>query len=380
MRRLFVLVLLAAMWAPAGARQAALPSDVSAGIDAVLRKAIDGGLPGASLAIAVDNKLVYSKGFGKADLEHDIPVTPRTAFRTASVAKPITATGVMLLVRAGKMDLDAPIRQYCAEWPAKHPTITARQVLGHVAGIRHYARQGESTGTTAYFSIGESLAAFKDDALLHAPGTKYLYSTHGYTLLGCAIEGASGMPYADYMAAHVFGPAGMTATRLDFHYGVIPNRARGYMLLSERDYNALPASARAIAKPGVIYNAPLHDTSMKVPGGGLLSTAEDLVRFGIAINTGTLLPKDAVESMWTELSTPDGKTTGYGLGWGVTPAQDGIRRLTHAGNQAGASTVLHVIPEEGVVIALMTNLEDFEAGTLSRQAAGVLREYVRSKR
>lgn len=376
----FVFVLLATVRVPADGGQHALPPDVAARIDAVLEKAVEGPLPGVSLAIAVDNKLVYSRGFGKADLEQDVPVTPRTAFRTASIAKPLTATGVMRLAQEGRLDLDAPIRQYCPAWPEKHPTITARQILGHVSGIRHYARQGESTGTTAYFSIDESLAAFKDDALLHPPGTKYLYSTHGYTVLGCAIEGASGMSYADYMAARVFGPAGMAATRLDFHYALIPHRARGYMLLDQRAYDSLPSSAKAVATPGTVYNAPLHDTSMKVPGGGLLSTAEDLVRFGIAINTGALLPKDAVESMWTELSTADGKPTGYGLGWGVTPAQDGIRRITHSGNQAGAATVLHVIPEEGVVIALMTNLEDYEAGRLSREAANVLREHVRSRR
>lgn len=376
---LIALVAVLSVQIPARAGQT-LPAEVAAAIDAVMQKAVDGALPGASLAIAIGNRPVYSKGFGLADLEHGIAVTPNTAFRTASVAKPITATGVMRLVRDGKLDLDAPIRQYCAAWPEKHPVVTARQVLGHLAGIRHYVRRGESTGTTTHFSIGEALAAFKDDPLLHAPGTKYLYSTHGYTLLGCAIEGASGMSYADYMTANVFAPAGMTATRLDFHYFVIPNRARGYMLLDDEAYKSLPPSARAIAKPGLVYNAPLHDTSMKVPGGGLLSTADDLVRFGIALNTGALLPKEAVEMMWVEQKTTSGEATGYGMGWGVTPVQEGIRRLTHSGNQAGASSVFHVIPEEGVVIALMTNLEDYAAGRLSREVANVIRDYVRSQR
>lgn len=366
---------LAALAVPLTAGQA-LPADVAAAIDRVMEKAIAGPLPGASLAIAIDNRVVFEKGYGEADLEHGVAVTTGTAFRTASVAKPLTATAVVQLAQAGKLDLDAPIRQYCPAWPDKHPTVTARQLLGHLGGVRHYARQGESTGTRAYFSIEEALALFKDDALLHEPGTKYSYTTYGYTLLGCAIEGASGQSYIDYMTEHVFTPAGMTRTQQDFHYFVIPDRARGYMVLDERTYRSLPASAQRIAKPGTVYNANLHDTSMKVPGGGFVSTAGDLVRFGIAVNTGALLPKAAVEMMWTEQKTTAGEGVGYGMGWGVTEPQDGIRRLTHSGNQAGAASVLHVIPEQGVVIALMTNLEDYEAGTLSREVAQVLRAHV----
>lgn len=354
----------------------ALPADLSAAIDRVMEKAIAGPLPGASLAIAINNRVVFEKGYGQADLEHGIAVTTDTVFRTASVAKPMTATAVVQLAEAGKLDLDAPIRKYCTAWPDKHPTITARQLLGHLGGVRHYARQGESTGTRTYFSIEEALALFKDDALLHEPGTKYTYTTYGYTLLGCAIEGASGQSYIDYMTEHVFAPAGMTRTRQDFHYFVIPDRARGYMLMDERTYQSLPASAKRIAKAGAIYNANLHDTSMKVPGGGLVSTAGDLVRFGVAVNTGALLPKAAVEMMWTEQRTTGGEGVGYGMGWGVTEPQDGIRRLSHSGNQAGASSVLHVIPEQGIVIALMTNLEDYEAGTLSREVAQAIRTHV----
>lgn len=381
LRRLLlsVLCVLVLVTAAPGA-QGALPADVAAAIDRVMEKAVEGPLPGASLAIAVGNRIVYSKGFGMADLEHEVPVTTSTAFRTASVAKPLTATAVMTLVQAGKLDLDAPVHTYCPAWPEKHPPITARQLLAHQAGVRHYARQGESTGTTTYFSIEESLDLFKDDPLRHEPGSKYMYSTYGYSVLGCAIEGASTMPYDEYMRNWVFRPAGMTRTRLDFHYDVIPHRSEGYMLLTEEMYAGLPPSAKRIAKVGAVYNAALHDTSMKVPGGGLVSTAEDLVRFGIALNTGKLLEERTREAMWTEQKTSAGEQTGYGLGWGVTPVQDGVRRLTHSGNQAGAASVLHVVPEEGAVIALMTNLEDYEAGRLSREVANVLREHVRSRR
>ena len=118
---------------------------------------------------------------------------------------------------------------------------------------------------------------------------------------------------------------------------------------------------------------------MKVAGGGLVSTAEDLVRFGIALNTGKLLKKDAVEQMWTEGKTTDGKGTGYGLGWGVFPAQEGIRRISHSGNQVGAASFLVILPEVGVTYAIMTNLEDAELGTISRGIANALREHLMPK-
>lgn len=250
---------------------------------------------------------MYSKGYGIADLEHSVAVTPDTRFRTASVAKPLTAAAVMALAGEGRLDLDASIRTYCSAWPANHKTITARQLLGHLAGIRHYQKSREAVGTTAYFSIEESLALFRNDPLLHEPGSSYAYSTYGYSLLGCAIEGAPGQRYADYMRERVFERAGMARTRVDFHYDVVPGRASGYMLMTEETHRSLPPAAKGVARPGQIYNASLHDTSMKVPGGGLLSTAEDLVRFGIALNTGTLLRKDIVDAMWTDQKTSDGR-------------------------------------------------------------------------
>jgi CubicO group peptidase (beta-lactamase class C family) len=346
-----------------------------------LDRVIDAGraaarIPGLSVAIAFRGEVVYSRAFGLADLEHQAPATPRTAFRTASTAKPLTATAVMQLVEQGRIDLDAPIQKYCPAFPEKQWPVTARELLGHLAGVRHYQRSGESTGKQHFFTIADALALFGKDALLHEPGTKYLYSTYGYSVLGCAIEGASGQTYETYMRDRVFRPAGMTRTRVDRIYEIVPERARGYQLLTEEGHRQLPAPLQAIAKPNEIYNADLHDTSMKVPGGGLLSTAEDLARFTIAVRARTLLPAATIEQMWTDGRTRDGTPTGYGLGWGVTPAQDGIRRLTHSGNQAGAASVFHMLPEAELGYAIMTNLEDAELGPISRGIAEVLRPHL----
>jgi serine beta-lactamase-like protein LACTB len=376
-----LLILLLAVTLPLAAQSPpALPAEAAARIDGIVAAEMaKQNIPGVSIAMAYRNRLLHTKAYGTADLEHDVPVKANTAFRTASVAKPLTATAVMALVQDGTIDLDAPVRTWCPAWPEKHPTITLRQVLGHLAGIRHYTKRGESTGKTHYFSVGDSLALFKDDTLLHEPGTKYLYSTYGFSVAGCAVEGATGKPFETVVGERVFEPAAMTRTRLDRIYEVIPDRARGYQVLTQAVYDSLPPSIRGFARVGAVYNADLHDTSMKVAGGGFVSTAEDLVRFGIALNSGSLLKKDSVERMWTEQQTPDGKGTGYGLGFGITPAQEGIRRLSHSGNQAGAASLLVILPEVGITYAIMANREDAELGPISRGIAAAMRDTFRPK-
>jgi CubicO group peptidase (beta-lactamase class C family) len=357
-------------------QQAGLSAAAIAEIDTFIRtEQTAAKVPGMSLAIAFHHQFVYSKGFGFADLEQQAPATAETVFRTASIAKPITATAVMKLVERGRLDLDAPIQKYCAAFPIKQWPVTARLILAHLAGIRHY-KPGESGGKTHYFSIEDSLALFRDDPLLHQPGTKYFYSTFGYSVLGCAIEHASGMSYEEFMRKEVWAPAGMTRTRLDRIWDIVPDRARGYYLLSEADLKSVPAAARAMVKSGDVINAPLHDTSMKIPGGGLLSTSEDLVRFGIALQTGTLVKKETLELMWTEGRTTSGEATGYGFGWGVQPPQEGLRRISHSGNQIGASGGIIIIPEVQLTYVVLTNLEDVDIPKFTRGVAQILRKHL----
>jgi CubicO group peptidase (beta-lactamase class C family) len=229
----------------------ALPADAIARIDGIVAAEMARQkIPGLSIAVAFDDRLIHTKAHGTADLEHGVAVKPTTAFRTASVAKPLTATAVMDLVERGAIDLDTPARTYCAAWPATHPTVTLRQVLGHLAGIRHYTKSGESTGKAHYFSLEDSLALFKNDAFLHEPGTKYLYSTYGFSLAGCAIEGASGKSFEAFMRERVFARAGMSRTRLDRVYELIPDRARGYQVLTQEAFDSLPAPVRTFATVG----------------------------------------------------------------------------------------------------------------------------------
>lgn len=348
-----------------------LPPETIKKIEAVIASEMTReAIPGLSVAIAVDNQIRYAKGFGKSDLENSIPAKATTVYRTASIAKPMTATAVMQLVESGKLDLDAPIQKYCAAFPQKQWPVTARHLLAHLGGIRHYQRPGEASGTTHYFTIEESMKIFKDDPLLHEPGTKFNYTTYGYSVLGCAIEGASGVEYQDYMQQHVFRPAGMEQSRIDDHFFIIPDRARGYMKLDDESYGRLPATMKPRVKVGQIYNAQLHDTSMKVAGGGLVSTAVDLVKFGIASMKGTLVKQSTLEQMWTSQKTRDNKETQYGLGWGVG-AIEGRKMVAHSGGQAGTSTLLYLLPEKGIIIAAMCNLE---GAALNRILNGIGKE------
>jgi CubicO group peptidase (beta-lactamase class C family) len=329
------------------------------------------GIPGLSIAIAFDNKIQYTKGFGQADIENAVPAKPTTAYRTASIAKPITAAAVMQLVEQGKIELDAPIQKYCAAFPEKNWPVTIRHLLAHQSGIRHYKNREEAASPQHFASINDSLKIFKDEALLFEPGTKFSYTTYGYSLLGCAIEGASGMKYEAYLNQFVFQLAGMTRTQVDNHFTVIQDRARGYIKIDLNSLQMLSEGARKQVKAGDVINAPLHDTSGKIPGGGLLSTAVDLAQFGIAMNTAKFLKSATIQQMWTDTKTKDGKATNYGLGWSIF-REANPKILVHTGNQAGARTELRLLPEKGIVIAVMTNLSDANLGEMMQSIQDLL--------
>ncbi|MDP6425148.1 MAG: serine hydrolase domain-containing protein, partial [Planctomycetota bacterium] len=262
-------------------------------------------------------KVVYERGFGLADVENGVKATVQTRFRTASIAKPMTAVAVMQLAERGKLDLDTPFREIYPKWPKKRWPLTCQQLLGHLGGIRHYNRAGEASGTKSYVTLEASLDCFKADRLMHEPGTAYLYTTYGFTLLGVAVEQASGIDFVAYLQRHIWDVAGMKHSCVDNHLRLMPHRARGYQILDRRTYAALPAPARRLVERGAVINCSMHDTSMKIPGGGLRSTASDLVRFGMALIGHKLIKPKTRARMWTKQRLKGGKTTSYGLGFRV---------------------------------------------------------------
>lgn len=308
-------------------------------------------IPGLTLAVVSGRQVRWSAGFGMQDIENNIAARPATVYRLGSISKPITAVAVMQLFERGRLDLDAPVQKYCPAFPEKQWPVTTRQVLGHLAGIRHYKSDEEFNSTRFYASVAEGLNMFKDDPLLSEPGTKYNYTTHGYSVLGCIVEGASGQKFADFVAENVFKPAAMERIRVDSVADIIPNRAQGYRITDK----------------GVLTNSPLADNSYKVPGGGFVSTAEDIARFAVALQNDKLLKRETLELMYAPQKTKDGKETSYGLGWSVAKRPDGARAIGHSGGQQRISTFLHMQPEQGLAVVIMSNLEGARLGDLAQR-------------
>lgn len=329
------------------------PPQIEALEKAAARHMSAGLIPALSVAAATAEGPIWSAAWGFADLESHVPATPRTVFRIASIAKPFTAVAALLLAEQGRLNLDAPVQDY-VRFPLKQWTITTRHLLGNQSGIRHY-NGDDFNSTRRYAGVEEALEIFARDALLHEPGTKYLYSTYGFNLAGAVIQGAAGMPYAQWVRERVLIPAGATAMQPDDVHRLIPRRARGY----RRSAGGIPE------------NCSLADTSNKVPGGGWVATAEDLVRFARTLMEGRILTQDSLGQMWTPGALRDGKPTHYGLGWNVH-SENGEMIAQHSGGQQGANTHLLLIPKRRIAIAVLANLEDAGAISLAREFARIL--------
>jgi serine beta-lactamase-like protein LACTB len=302
--------------------------------------------PGMSVAVAVNGKVVWAEGFGLADLEQCVPVTPRTKFRIGSTSKPLTSAGATLLFDQKRLDLNAPIQKYVPTFPDKGFPITTRQLLGHLGGIRGYtAADGDKENIEPYHSVTESLKRFKDDPLVAPPGSKWQYSAYGYVLASAAIEGASGQDFLSFMHEKVFQPLGMRDTLADQNDRIIPNRARSYQLTADGTYR----------------NSAYADLSYKWAAGGFLSTAVDLVRFGSALLHPGFLRETTLTMVLSPQDISDGTKTKYGLGWEIHEGRDGSpeRRFQHSGGVAGSSSFLIIYPDQKVVIAWLLNSDDF---------------------
>jgi serine beta-lactamase-like protein LACTB len=305
-------------------------------------------IPGFALAVAVDGRIVWSEAFGYADLEAKRPATAATQFRIGSVSKPLTATAIAQLFETGKLDLDAPVQRYVPSFPVKSAPITTRLVGGHLAGLRHY--QGdEFTLNRRFPTVTAALAIFKDDSLLSPPGTRFSYSSYGFNLLSAVVEGASREEFLGYMSRHVFKPLGMTSTAPDRNDSLMLNRTRFYERRSR-----LLGGGYAVAQT--------VDNSYKWAGGGFLSTAEDLVRFGSALLDPGFLKGATLEVLFTPQHTNTGEATPYGIGWFVAKDSLGHRYVYHGGGSVGGTTAFGVDRDSRVVFALVTNLSDAQLG------------------
>ena len=270
----------------------------------------------------------------------------------------------MQLVQEGKISLSDPIQKYVPAFPDKGSPITIFHLLTHTSGIRHYrdtdfpVRYGiYSENMQPYQSLDEDIKIFKDDPLLFPPGKFYFYTSYGINLLQGVVEKASGMAFEDYMRQHVWIPAGMLATEFDRPERIVPHRAKPYYY----DH-------------GQILNFPYSDVTYKFASGGMLSTAEDLVRFGVAINHDQLLKSESTSLMFKSALPPGTmefreKGAPQKIGatdhpfeqafvWHILQNQGGRRVLTHCGTVKGFGACLLDYPDEDLVLADIANSSD----------------------
>ncbi len=337
------------------AQQKSLPPQKRAAIEKAVASFMSANsIPALSAAVVLEGEPRWSQGFGMADLENSSPATSSTLFRLGSISKPISATAVLQLWERGKLDLDAPVQKYCPEFPQKEWPITTRELLGHLGGIRHYNPDGKGDvpedSARHFASMQESLQLFANDPLVAKPGTRFNYSTYGYTLVGCVLEGAAAEKFVDFLRKNIFQPAGMEQTRDDDFFTVVPHRTRWY----HKD------------KSGIVRNAGVLDSSYKIPGGGIISSADDMANFEAAVLADKLLKRATRDLMWTSLKTIDGKETGYGLGWGIVN-KFGMHIFAHTGGQQGTSTAFAVVPARNAGVVVLCNLDNVDVDQLAMQ-------------
>lgn len=324
----------------------------AAALDTALRTAaLEAGVVSMSAAIGTQGELRWAGSYGWADIERGVLASSSTRYRTGSVAKPITGVAMMRLVDSGLLELDVPLGTGIAGLSEEYRQITPRQLAAHVSGIRHYSLMeifssaAGSVGPKHYASVAEGLDSFKGDSLRFAPGTKFLYSTWGYSLLSRKLELAAGASFPQLLQTFVFEPCAMPDTAVD---GIAPMQARASFYQAERGSYSLAA--------------PL-DTSNRIAGGGLVSTPSDLVRFAMCAEKDSFLSQAARKTMWTPVNLADGQVNeqNYALGWRIDTSTRLFGKdkptaiIHHGGQQEGGASFLAIAPDVGVSVAVMSN-------------------------
>jgi CubicO group peptidase (beta-lactamase class C family) len=318
-------------------------------------------LPGLSVAVGIGSDLVWAEGFGFADLDNRVPVTPNHRFRIGTASTVLTSAAAGLLLEKGRLKLDEKIQTYVREFPEKQWPVSVRQVMGHVAGIINDGGDESTLYSEHCERPVEALPHFAKSPLLFEPGTRYRFSTHSWILMSAAIEAAADQPFLAFMREQVFEPLGMRDTLAESATTQIPDRVSFYF-------------PRFAAKPtyGLHPMRPL-DFSCYAGSSVFLSTPSDLARFGMAINGGKLLRRDTVKLLQTSQQLSSGAETGYGLGWDletVPVAGKQARVAGHDGNLLGGMAAsLVTLPEYAIVVAATSNISYADTFSLATRIA-----------
>ena len=322
---------------------------------------VEQNLPGLSVAVGAGGDIVWAEGFGYADLEKKVPVGPEMRFRIAEVSNTLTSAAVGLLLEQHKLNLDEEIQTYVPEFPKKQWPVTLRQLMGHLAGIRNDEGDEEPLSVRCERTV-DGVQRFARSSLLFEPGTEFRSSSYGWILVSAAVEDATAEPFFMFMRTRIFEPLGMAATRPDSAIEPIPDRVTFYFPRFAGDNRYGPELARE------------GDHSCFAGAGAFLSTPSDLVRFGMAISSGTLLQPATVELLQTPQHLTSGQETDYGLGWKLETVQLAGKptRMAGHGTKAdfiGGTASLMTFPARGLVVAVTSNTSFADTSSIALKIA-----------
>jgi CubicO group peptidase (beta-lactamase class C family) len=317
-------------------------------------------IPGLSLAVVLESKVVLAKGYGKASLELNAPSDPETLYGLGSLSKQFTAAAIMLLVQDRKMELSDNLGKFFAWTPNEWNDVTVRHLLTHTSGIRPEEWKGGIAEFDRFEHDQETVVRTAFGPLVSKPGEKFSYSNVGYRLLGMIIEKVSGQTYWNFLADKIFLPLGMNGTRNSDPSSVIPNRARGYARENGRYINREPVTASAAFSEGA-----------------LISSVLDLVKWDGALREERLLTKASLEQIWSPVILNDQTTFPYGFGWFVRQIP-GHQTLAHSGALPGFSSFIWRFLDDKVTVIVLANSENADTGKISLRVAGFYRPVLMS--
>jgi len=324
-------------------------------IDALFAEYTGPAVPGASVVVIHDGRVVLRRAYGMADLERHVAATPQSDYRLASVSKQFTAMAVMLLAQGGKIRYDQPVRDILPELPAGTRSVTVRHLLNHTSGLPDYEDLIPESQTTQVSDRDVLALLAHKDTLYFPPGSSYRYSNSGYVLLGLIVERISGVSFAEFLRARIFAPLGMTAS-LAHVDGVdtVPHRAYGYS----------PDAAGFKPTDQSVTSATLGD-------GGIYTNVDDLVHWDQALYGDALVDAATLRLATTPPGLPAGAESQYGFGWFVD-AYRNERRWRHTGETSGFRNAIQRFPGRRFTVIVLTNRNGGDPAAIAERIADAL--------
>jgi CubicO group peptidase (beta-lactamase class C family) len=358
-------------------QEAAVNPDLSAKVDKLFGIIDRNTSPGCAVAVIKDGRILHKAGYGVADLDHDIPITPSTIFQVGSMSKQFTATAIVLLAQDGKLSLDDDVRKHLPEIPDFGERITIRHLLHHTSGVRDQLQLLALTGWryTQDLITDEDVmdAIVRQKALNFRPGSEYMYSNTNYTLLAQIVERVSGKSFREFTTTRIFQPLGMSRTHFRDEFGeVVKGQAYGYLpraLLNRPDpsLEAAPAAPAGGRTDGFRLNPPNSDN---VGPTNLLTTVEDLALWDQNFYDPKVGGPDLIRQLLQKGKLDSGEEIFYALGLGLE-AYRGLPTVEHPGSDGGFAADILRFPEQRFSVVLTCNRAGSAPANLARRLADI---------